>query len=280
MPFLNGCDASSDDRTQRVEFWTISLRPTFNDYMNERIEAFESEHPDIEIEWVDVPFDAINRKLLAAAAAGRAPDVVNLSDLSFARYAAAGAFADLSILPQESLESYHEGALALGTIADQQLALPWYLTTQAVMCNTVLLGEGGLTPESLATNWLDLVDQAGVYHARTGKALFTQPIGTDSQLPIMLFADNRPPLRVDEDGTLRANLTNHDALDFLDRFVTLYRLGALPREAASKGFEHLIEVYQDRRVALVNTGPNFLSRIKDNAPQVFEVTTVKPAITG
>ena len=83
------------DDTQRIEFWTISLRPTFTGYIESRIDAFEADHPGVEVVWVDVPFMAIERKLIAAAAADRAPDVINLSDMMFARFAAAGAFVDL-----------------------------------------------------------------------------------------------------------------------------------------------------------------------------------------
>ena len=272
-----------DDRgaEHTVEFWTISLRPTFTEYIESRIERFETDHPEVEIRWVDVPFNTIERKLLSAAAAGRAPDVVNMSDMMFARFAAAGAFADVGEHPGfDPAERYHEGALAVGRLGDRQLALPWYLTTQAVICNEALLAEGGLSPETLGTTWDELIDQAGPFHERTGQYLFTQPLGTDSQLPVMLLADGLVPFRVGEGGRLRIDLARPDIEASIGRWVALYRSGAMPREAATRGFEHLIDVYQNERVAAVNTGANFLARVRGVSRDVYARTRVLPPVTG
>jgi len=281
LPLLGGCkDDASADRS--IEFWTISLRPRFTEYIEQRISAFEAERPGVDVRWVDAPFDALERKLIAAYAAGRSPDVVNLSDMMFARYAGAGAFLDLDeALPPDVLDRYHEGALAVGRLGDRQLALPWYLTTQAMICNTALLAEGGLSPDELDRTWPELLDRAETFHERTGdRWLFTQPIGTDSQLPMMLLAEGLAPFRIDDDGLLAPDLTRPDVLGFLERWVDVYRAGALPREAATRDFGHLIDVYKNERVALVNTGANFLEQIRDESREVYDQTVVLPPVTG
>lgn len=269
------------DESVRLEFWTISLRPTFTAYIEERLDAFEREHPGVRVVWVDVPFMAIERKFIASAAAGRAPDVINLSDLMFARFAGAGAFADLEgLLPPEILGAYHEGALGLGRLAGGFYAVPWYLTTQATMSNRALLGRGGLRPEDLGPTWADLMARAGAFHRETGVFLFTQPLGQDSQLPMMLIADGRAPFRPGPEGVLEADLLRADVVEYLAAWVGLYKSGALPRECATRGFEHLIDVYQDERVAALVTGVNFLGRVRDVARPVYDRTAVTPAITG
>jgi putative chitobiose transport system substrate-binding protein len=267
--------------TQRVEFWTISLRPTFTDYIESRVAAFEAEHPGVDVVWVDVPFMAVERKFIAAAAAGRAPDVINLSDMMFARFAAAGAFTDLTLtLPDGAESAYHPGALRIGRLSGGLYALPWYLTTQATMSNASLLEKGGLSPGDLGSTWGDLMANAEVFYDRTGVSLFTQPLGQDSQLPMMLIADARPPFRAGPDGELVADLTREDVREYLAEWVRLYRAGVLPRECVTRGFEHLIDVYQDERVAALVTGVNFLGRIRDTARTVYDETEVRPAITG
>ncbi len=277
---LSLCSCGRDDAT-RIEFWTISLRPTFTGYIEARLDEFEAAHPGVEVIWVDVPFMAIERKFIAAAAAGRAPDVINLSDLMFARFAGAGAFADLgSLLPGETLEEYHAGALGLGRLGRGLDAVPWYLTTQATMSNRALLARGGLTPADLGPTWQDLMARAERFHADTGLFLFTQPLGQDSQLPMMLIADARPPFRAGPAGELIPDLLRQDVVAYLDAWVRLYKAGALPRECATRGFEHLIDVYQDERVASLVTGVNFLGRVRDVARSVYDQTAVTPAITG
>ena len=72
-------DRGDSDGVKRLEFWTLALSP-FEGYIRERIGAFEAANPGVKVIWNDVPFEAMDRKLLAAASAGRAPDVVNFSD--------------------------------------------------------------------------------------------------------------------------------------------------------------------------------------------------------
>lgn len=62
--------------------------------------------------------------------------------------------------------------------------------------------------------------------------------------------------------------------------LACYRAGLLPREAATTGHSHLIDLYKARRLALMNLSPNFLRRIRDESPSVFATTTVRPAIVG
>lgn len=269
-----------DDAT-RLEFWTISLRPTFTGFIEERLAEFESAHPGVRVVWVDVPFMAIERKFIASSAAGRAPDVINLSDLMFARFAGAGAFAELSgELPAGSVEIYHAGALRIGELGGGLYALPWYLTTQATMSNRALLARGGLTADDLGPTWHDLMARAEAFHAETGVSLFTQPLGQDSQLPMMLIADGRAPFRAGVNGELEPDLLRADVVEYLAAWVGLYKAGVLPRESATRGFEHLIDVYQDGRVAALVTGVNFLGRVRDVSRSAYEQTEVRPPITG
>ncbi len=272
-------DRAEDDIT--LELWTLSLRPTFNTYMEGLIDAFESEHPGVRVLWVDVPFSAVERKFIAAAAADRAPDVINLSDLMFARFAGAGAFLELGGVLEGSPEArYHAGALSVGRLSDGLYALPWYLTTQSRIVNEGLLEELGVDPDTVAADWPTLRAQAADLFERTGATLFTQPLGQDSQLPVMMLADGLVPFVTSADGRLRASLTSPDIVSWTRAWVDLYRSGAMPRQAATNGFEHLIEVYQDERVGVLNTGANFLGRVKDASPRVYARTEVSEPIVG
>ena len=63
----------------RLEFWTIQLRPRFDDYMNRVIAAFEDANPGIHVDWIDLPQKSILQKLMACIAGGVPPDLVNLN---------------------------------------------------------------------------------------------------------------------------------------------------------------------------------------------------------
>lgn len=276
-------DRGDSDGVKRLEFWTLALSP-FEGYIRERIGAFEAANPGVKVIWNDVPFEAMDRKLLAAASAGRAPDVVNFSDKTYARFISMGALADLRpLMSVQAREIYLPGPLRLGEIDGKLLALPWYLTTQAVMANTQLLERGGVTFETLPRRWNELRAAARAYRARvgpSGPALFSVPLGTESDLPMMLMAEGHPPLVPGPDGRLRADLASDVIVSIVEDWVALFREGCLPRESATVGSAHMPDLYQNQRLAVINSGPNFLNRIRDVAPAVYDATRVGPPITG
>ena len=277
---LAGCARRIAASGTRLELWTLALQP-FESYIRGLIAQFEAERPGVRVEWVDVPYDAMERKLVAATAARQSPDVVNMSDLTFARFASLGAFADLgAIEPTPAAERYLPGAIGMCRIGGVLRSVPWYLTTQAVMANRALLERGGLDPNALPTRWSELLALSGAFKERTGAFLFSHPLGHESQLPSILLAEGVKIFELDAEGSLRANLTSDAVRGVLAPWALAFRQGWIPRESATQGHAHLVEGYQSGRLALINSGPNFLGRIRDVAPSVFESTAVRPAVTG
>lgn len=276
---LAGC-ADTPPSERPLTFWTLALSPYFDTFVRGRIAAFEALHPGLRVHWVDVPYEALERKLVTAAAAGRAPDVVNTPDLSFARFARAGAFADLDPLLDASIPPrYLSGAISMCRIGGKLVGLPWYVNPQSLIANSALLARGGLTPATLPTNWRAILDAAGGFHRATGTHLFSQPLGEESQLPIMMLAEGLPIITGSATG-LRAGTSHPSVLEYLGLWRDAFTNGALPRDAATRGHAHLTDLYQNGKLAAINTGPNFLKRIRDVAPPIFESTTILPGLTG
>jgi putative chitobiose transport system substrate-binding protein len=276
---LPGCAGGRGDRPLSV--WTLALSPFFDDYIKGLLDSFSKANGNIPIEWVDVPYEAIDRKLMAAAAAGRAPDVINLADRTFARFIGMGALADLNpLLPASIRDGYLKGASRIGAISGRQLALPWYLTTQSVLANTRLLAKGGIEADALPDRWAPMLAMAGDFKRKTGKPITTLPLGFESDIPMMLLSDGISPLIPGPDGNLVSALTDPRILAAIEPWVGAFRQGWLPREAATGGSSHLNKLFVEGDVATINSGPNFLKRIAADAPDIFRTTTVRPAVTG
>lgn len=287
--FLVACMDRGGDRPRgdrRLELWTLALkgRPELERYVQDQVAAFERANPGVRVTWVDVPFAQLDRKLMAAAAAGRAPDVVNFSDRTYARFVALGALIDLhGLLPGDPDEVYLPGVLALGRMGGRLLALPWYLTTQAVLAHEGLLARAGMTGASLPRTWAELRTAAREYRRAVGDDgtyLFSVPLGHESDLLMMLMSDGLMPLRPGSDGRLVPNLLDPEIVREVNDWVSLYREGALPREAATQGVQHVTDLYKRGRLAVINYGPNFLNAIRQESPRVFEATSVGPPVTG
>ncbi|NBC29956.1 MAG: extracellular solute-binding protein, partial [Spirochaetes bacterium] len=77
----NGASSGDQETAEQQEltFWTMSLSPAFDEYINGVIEDFESQNSNVTVEWVDVPWGDMETKILTAAASDSMPDVVNLN---------------------------------------------------------------------------------------------------------------------------------------------------------------------------------------------------------
>jgi putative chitobiose transport system substrate-binding protein len=269
------CNRSDQGTT--IEFWTLQLSPTFNQYVNDLIAAYEREHPGIHIRWVDVPYDAAIQKLLSAAVAGNAPDVVNLSADFLSKFYRMGALADLK--EETGRRTYHflPNAVDLCSFDSSLAALPWYLNSYVVLYNKELLRQAGFSEQEVPRTFDQLISFIRTYKEKTGKFAFFWNIGKDSYLPMMLGSEGIP---MTDPQMARALFNAPEAVSKIDQWVRLYREGYLQRESIMKPGSTIVEAYQSGQVAMIFTGPVFLQRIKTNAPSIYAQTGVAPAIVG
>jgi putative chitobiose transport system substrate-binding protein len=272
---LFSCTAS--DKRTTIEFWTLQLSPTFNDYFTSLIAEYERDHPNCTIRWVDIPYDAAIQKLLSSAVAGNAPDVVNLSADFLAKFNGMGALADLSEEVKKNNYQFLPNALALCTFDNNIVALPWYLNSYVVIYNKDLLSSAGFSKKDVPRTFDELVGFIKTYKDRTGKFAFFWNIGKDSYLPMMLGSEG---IDMTNEQMTEAVFNSPRSIQVIDEWVELYKKGYLQSESIIKPGSTIVESYQSGQVAMIFTGPVFLKRIKVNAPGIFEKTDVAPPIVG
>ena len=162
-------DAEPAALSGEITFTTLQLSPDFDDYIEGVIASFESEHPDATVNWVDVPFEGAQERLLADASAGTLADVINLNpDLSFP-LAVEGQFIDLDEAAAEVRGDYVEGAWDSFRYPgiDGAFGYPWYLSTEVTMYNAALLEEAGLDPDDAPETFEELFETARTVAANT-----------------------------------------------------------------------------------------------------------------
>lgn len=275
--FFNAC--RSERPPGQLEFWTIQLRPQFDAYMQELIRRYESENPGKTIRWIDVPFEAINQKFMAAIAAGEPPDVINLSGDYLAQFIAMKVLTDLdTLVTVQDREAYFPAAWEAGQGFDGgSYALPWYLATYITIYNRRLLEEAGLSQNDLPRTYDQLLQLARIYKDRSGKFLFFFNMGEESYLHFVLGSEGLSVLTSDR---RRANLNSPGVVTALQPWVQLFRDGYLPRESIMEGHRQAIQLYSSGQVALISGGAQFLKIIQENAPNIYNQTDVAPAILG
>jgi multiple sugar transport system substrate-binding protein len=128
-------------------------------------EAFAKAHPEVKLDVQYIPGgkNEIN-KLVAAVAAGNAPDVVALDVVATEQFARLEALRPLDDIiaktPELSLDHFPAGPLKTGQFEGKQYALPFGGDASAVIYNKKLFKEVGLDPENPPKTWDEFIAAA------------------------------------------------------------------------------------------------------------------------
>ncbi len=262
---------------QEVEFWTMQLKPQFTDYFNNSIATFETENPGVKVRWVDVPWTAMEQKILAAVSAKTAPDVVNLNPNFASLLAGRNAWLYLdSKVPEQVRQQYLQNIWKATTFEGKSFGIPWYLTTRITIYNRQLLEQAGISKPP--ATYAELAAAAKQIKEKTGKyAFFVSFVPEDAAEVLQSLVQMGVEL-VDAQGKAAFNTPAGKAA--FQYWVDLYKQGLLPREVLTEGHRRAIELYQAGEIALLNSGPQFFKTIAQNAPDIARVSVAAPEITG
>ncbi|MCE1248467.1 MAG: ABC transporter substrate-binding protein [Firmicutes bacterium] len=263
-----------DPGKTKIEFWTISLSPTYNDYVNGMIAEYEKQHPDVQIEWLDIPMNAIKQKLMASIAGGVPPDVVNVNTEFAQLMAQNNAIVNMdSAVPDVSKALYFEGLWNAAKFEDKNFAIPWYVTTRLVIYNKELFKKAGLDPEKPPTT----LEEVGQY-ARQIK----EKTGEYGYFPIIKFLDDLQAdgVPIVSKDMKTATFNSPEGLAMLDWYTNLYKEKVIPDETLTEGLQGAVNLYQGGKLGMLIAGPTFINRIEKDAPGIYKVTGVGPMPTG
>lgn len=271
------CLKSPSSKAPQLEFWTMQLQPKFNDYFKDAIGKFEVANPGIKVNWVDIPWGAMQGKIQAAMGAKTAPDVVNLNPDFAIQLAAKNAWLDLDpVLTKGESKDYLSSIWQAGTLNGKAFSFPWYLTTNVTIYNQELFTKAGVVKPP--TTYQELAQVAKQIKEKTGKyALFTTFVPEDSNDVLESLVQMGVQL-VDKQGKAAFNTPAGKAA--FQYWVDLYKQGLLPKEALTQGHQQGIQLYQAGETAMLSAGAPFIDTIAKNAPQIAKVSAVAPQISG
>ncbi|AIQ70744.1 ABC transporter substrate-binding protein [Paenibacillus graminis] len=254
-----------------LEFWTIALQPTFNDYFNDLIAKYEASHPGVTVKWKDYPYDAISQRLLTSTASGKSPDVVNLNTEFASQLGSKGALLNLAeYLTEEEKNSYFEGIYNSTVFDGKAYSLPWYTGTEVLFMNKKLVEKAGLDPANPPKTREELVEWARQIHGKTGAAGYAQ------QLVSKLFPIDGISI-LNEDKTAAA-FNTPEAEAMISQMRDLMKEGVVLKEDAD--FKKQIQYFSGQQVAFQLSGPTFINFIKTSAPDVYANTIAVQLPTG
>lgn len=252
-----------------ITFWTLSLSPTFDDYINGVIADFEAQNPGVKVIWEDIPHAVTEQRTLTAAAANQLPDVINLNTNFLKKLGALGALVDMDTAAADVKDLYFEGIWKAGEVNGVAYALPWYITNSLMIYNEDLLAQAGFDgpPTSIEESWemsRVLKEKLGVY----GNIV--------TSIHLQLPKDGVH--LVSPDGKSAA-INTPKALEIFQNYKKYYDEGLIPDElllGQGKG----IEWYAQERIAWFVTGPQLFRQVLDMAPDVYHKSSAAFDVLG
>lgn len=290
-PFWNPTDALYEEwavidgveEGATITWWTMSLSPTFDEYIQQIVTNFEATYPGVEVIWEDQPWDQLQDKTRNAFAAGNAPDVINLSPSWIGEFAEADLLMDMdaALAPYEDVRaSYVDGAFTTATYEGVSYQIPWYLGLSNFLgYNTEILEELGLTEADLPTNWTELYNFAATVRELSGGDYYGLSVnfggGTERNLlPYLLYND----VPVYQNGEVV--LDPAAGASHLQLWVDLIENDLVPRESVNEDHREMVERFANGETAVIMIAPHLLRLVEENNPDVYASMGVAPGVTG
>ena len=234
----------------------------FSDYINGIISEYESMHPDIKIKWIDVPFSEGEKRTLASILSNNPPDLVNLNPDFSAILAQKGALEEID---ENKLSEFNPDVVKSLKYQGRLYAIPWYATSAVTIYNKKMLGNNKIpkTYDELANISKTIKQQTGAF------AYFPTITENDTMLKIL-----------NKYGVTAENINSTESIKVFEMYKKLYQQKLIPAESITQTHQEALEKYMSETVVFYQGGANFLSMIKDNAPNVYKNTEVAPQIVG
>jgi len=256
---------------QKIEFWTLSMKPKFTSYFQQIVKTFETQHPEIEVEWVDFPWDILQLKLITAIAAGTPPALVNLNVPWAEEYARDGLIEPVENMMLDK-SMYTKVALEDLTFNGHIYGFPHYSNVNVVAYNARIFSEAGIKAPPASLN--DELSISKQIYARTGKAGYAPTLGKIDSFFMQQGLD------IVKNGRAVFNSPQHVAL--VRKLADAYQAGGLLKDKlfSEDSFPAVIDAYKGGRLGMLVSAPTAIKRIEVDAKDVYAVTRVAAAPLG
>ncbi len=245
-----------NQKTITITLWTLQLG-TFDKYINNIINEYETLHKNIKIKWIDVPYSEGEKRTLASILTDNPPDLVNLTPDFSLLLAQKNA---LYTFDKEKLNQFLPSLLETLKYNDKYFGVPFYATSAVTLYNSEL------------TN-----DKPNSYDE-----LFKLSASNGTYVTMINFAENDTLLKILNKYNINSSQTinNERSIQLFTEFKRLYDNNLVPKESVTQTHRDALEKYMSGQLEYLVTGANFINMIKENAPQVYKNTKILPQLTG
>jgi multiple sugar transport system substrate-binding protein len=185
MMLLSGCGGASntssngDKVSLTFQIWDVFQQPGMEDL----VEAYVKDHPNVSIEVQTINWDEYWTKLEASASSNSLPDIFWMHTNEFMKYATSGMLADLSDLYGD--KNYYTNNFPAGLVDNASYngkvyGVPKDWDTIALAYNTDLFDQAGVSYPDDTWTWDTAIEAAQTIYDKTGVSGFLAPLDDQS----------------------------------------------------------------------------------------------------
>ncbi len=238
---FSGCAKEEDDgRTRvRVAFWGS---PEEIDIITHSIEAWQKDHPDIQIVFEHTPYSGYDSKILTRIAGGAAPDIIATEVDYFVTFASKGVLEDLTPYIEASedftTDDFFQPIMNRFTVNNAVYAIPRDVAPFACLFyNKKLFDEAGLEYPNDEWTWNDMLRAARALTKTDANGRVTQ-YGFYGWAWQNFIYGNGGALVDDVENPTRTMLDDprsYEGLQFYSDLINLYKVMPTPVALANMG---------------------------------------------
>lgn len=268
----SGGEETGADAKQTLTVWAMGAE---GEKLGDVAEEYEKAHSNITVKVTPVGWDVAHQKLVAAAAAGKMPDVMQMGSSWL------GEFADMGALEPVDTEVFHKddffpSAWEQGTYDGETYGVPWYVDTRVLFYRTDLAEKAGLkgAPATMA----DLQKAAAAYQGEAGTkwGLDIQPSNLDAVQSFYPFLYSAGGAVLTEGGKPVVN--SPEAVKALEDYAGFFEKG-LSDKTFRPGYD-VTKDFNSGAKPMYFGGPWMMGLLDDNYPELKGKWAVAPVPVG
>ncbi|MFG3547821.1 sugar ABC transporter substrate-binding protein [Streptomyces sp. NPDC047725] len=260
---LTACSGSggsqvSADSKQTLTVWAMG---TEGEKLADVAKVYEKANPHISVEVTPIGWDVAHQKLVAAAAAGKLPDVMQMGGSYMTE------FADMGALEPVDTETFQEkdyfpAGWEQGSYDGKTYGVPWYVDTRVLYYRTDLAERAGIDKAPATMAELQQVARQYQEKAGTKYGLSIQPNGLDSVQSFYQFLYSAGGEIVTKDGKAVAN--SPAAVRALENYTSYFTKG-IAAKSVRPGYD-VTKDFNNGSVPMFFGGPWHMGLLDDNYP--------------
>jgi multiple sugar transport system substrate-binding protein len=231
------------------------------------VEAFQTEHPDIQVTIEVVPWANYWEKLQTAAAGGELYDVFWMNGPNFPVYASKGVLTDLKdLIAKDSIDTsvYPQAMLDLYTLEGDVYGLPKDFDTIGLYYNKDMFDAAGVDYPNADWTWDDF-SKAATALTKDGNWGFASTLEDQPGYWNWIYANDGQVIAEDGTKVLFDSPANCDTMKFLYGFV---ERGESPDGATLSSIDPSTQLFPGGRVAMITSGSWMARTYADAEPNI------------